>query len=305
MIVCNRLQQLFDTGHPDVENGITPSQCAVLGRNQYVLMSVEKKLKELNIPCYKRFSATHEYESSLVRSFHLALRVYANHRDRLHINELVKGWGVDLSHFDLPIDTQGVLGLLRQMSEQSGQPEHKAVVDAMDQIQRPTGGLNLSPCTDILRRFADTRDDQEERRAIHDDAQVLLYEWDQYLRNLGAGATQIMAGFMSNMALGTTRKTSQDGVALLSVHAAKGLEFDVVFIVGMVDGVFPDYRARKDTRATAEEKRSAFVAVTRSKRLLYLTYARTRRMPWGGDPWKSKPSPYLHLMGLSDQESSR
>ncbi len=296
-IVCRRLQQLFSTGHPDVENGITPSQCAVLGRNQYVLIAVEQKLKKLGIPCYKRLSTAHEYESSVVQAFHLALRLYANHQDRLHMNELARMWGVDLSCFNLPVDTQGVLVLLHRMSEQNGQPEHQAVVDALDLIQHQAGGLNLSPCIEGLSRFADTMGDPEERRAIRDDAQVLLHEWDQYLR-LGIDSTKTIAGFMSSMALGTTRKTSHDGVALLSVHASKGLEFDVVFIVGMVEGVFPDYRARNDPHAMAEEKRSAFVAVTRSKRLLYLTYAQTRKMPWG-EIWGSKPSPYLCLMGLA------
>jgi DNA helicase-2/ATP-dependent DNA helicase PcrA len=71
------------------------------------------------------------------------------------------------------------------------------------------------------------------------------------------------------------------------------LEFEVVFIVGMAEGVFPDYRSQSKSRELAEEKRNAFVAVTRSRRLLYFSYPRRRMMPWG-DIRVSKPSPFLN-----------
>ncbi len=57
------------------------------------------------------------------------------------------------------------------------------------------------------------------------------------------------------------------------------MEFDVVFIVGLVEGTLPDYRSKG--AALEEEKRNAFVAVTRSKRLLYLSYPKEKLMPWG------------------------
>jgi Superfamily I DNA and RNA helicases len=75
------------------------------------------------------------------------------------------------------------------------------------------------------------------------------------------------------------------------VHASKGLEFDVVFMAGMADGVFPDYRAT-GPKERAEETRNAFVAATRSRRLLYLTYPASRVMPWG-DKRQQRPSPFL------------
>ena len=99
---------------------------------------------------------------------------------------------------------------------------------------------------------------------------------------------------MSNKALGATQQAAREGVALLTVHSSKGLEFDVVFVAGMAEGVFPDYRALGKAKEMAEEARNAFVAVTRSKRLLYLSYPRLRRMPWG-DTKLQQPSRYLKL----------
>ena len=80
-------------------------------------------------------------------------------------------------------------------------------------------------------------------------------------------------------------------MALLTVHSAKGMEFDVVFVIGMCEGVFPDYRARRPAELE-EERRNAFVAVTRSRRLLYLSYPEVRMMPWG-DARHQTPSRFL------------
>ena len=102
-----------------------------------------------------------------------------------------------------------------------------------------------------------------------------------------------MIDFFAQIALGTTQSARDDGVSLLTVHAAKGKEFDVVFIMGLCEGVFPDYRARGPF--LDEELRNAFVAVTRSKRLLYLSYPRVRMMPWG-DTKAQTPSRYLRTI---------
>ena len=71
-----------------------------------------------------------------------------------------------------------------------------------------------------------------------------------------------------------------DGVRILTVHAAKGLEFRAVVMVGMNQGTFPDYRSAGE-EAVSEERRTAYVAVTRASRALLLTRPRARLMPWG------------------------
>lgn len=78
----------------------------------------------------------------------------------------------------------------------------------------------------------------------------------------------------------TTLTTSDDSnldnkVQLMSTHASKGLEFDVVFVAGFEEGIFPSKRAETDSEV-AEERRLAYVAVTRAKEELYLTNARSR-----------------------------
>jgi DNA helicase-2/ATP-dependent DNA helicase PcrA len=84
---------------------------------------------------------------------------------------------------------------------------------------------------------------------------------------------------------------SKDAVTLITLHAAKGLEFPVVFISGLEEGVFPHSRALDDEKELEEERRLAYVGITRAKRRLYLSHA-WRRATWGAGQ-ASVPSRFL------------
>jgi DNA helicase-2/ATP-dependent DNA helicase PcrA len=90
---------------------------------------------------------------------------------------------------------------------------------------------------------------------------------------------QTVSNFRYFLALNNT-KESKNEITLSTVHTIKGLEFEIVFLLGMNDGVFPDYRAKSEA-ALKEEKNNLYVAVTRAKRCLYITYPLIKKMPWG------------------------
>lgn len=69
-----------------------------------------------------------------------------------------------------------------------------------------------------------------------------------------------------------------ESVVLMTLHSAKGLEFPVVFMVGMEEGVFPSFKSFTDEYELEEERRLCYVGITRSKEKLYLTYARRRNL---------------------------
>ncbi len=90
--------------------------------------------------------------------------------------------------------------------------------------------------------------------------------------------------FLENVALvenadqpGRKKNISEkDAVTLMTLHSAKGLEFNTVFMVGMEEGLFPHSRSMLDTQALEEERRLMYVGITRAKEKLYLTYTRQR-----------------------------
>ena len=85
-------------------------------------------------------------------------------------------------------------------------------------------------------------------------------------------------------------------VTLMTVHSAKGLEFPVVFLVGLEDGIFPHSRSIGDQNELEEERRLAYVAITRAERLLYITHSMRRRVY--GEEIAAEPSQFLNEMPL-------
>jgi DNA helicase-2/ATP-dependent DNA helicase PcrA len=288
-LVADEIERLCKEGHPDIEGPITPASCAVLGRTRYTLLAVEKELASRAMAFYRRLTSLHENESKLAEEFQLALRTLANPRDQLHMAALLKRWNLKLGDEVISEPAQ-VVTLMADCAKVSGQAQCQAIADAVGVLSTHSSRLNIKPAVEVLRKYADSLP-LDERGAVYDDTEVMLREWDQYLRS-GSSQTRALRGFLSSLALGTSQQIRSDGTALLTVHSSKGLEFEVVFIVGMAEGVFPDYRAQNKPSAMAEEKRNAFVAVTRSRRLLYLSFPRKREMPWG-DVWQCKPSPFL------------
>ncbi len=99
--------------------------------------------------------------------------------------------------------------------------------------------------------------------------------------------------FLENVALveAGPRNQTKNAVTLMTLHAAKGLEFPIIFIVGMEEGLFPHSRSLMDTNQLEEERRLAYVGITRAKEILYLTYAASRL--YFGEKLSNPPSRFI------------
>lgn len=163
------------------------------------------------------------------------------------------------------------------------QPLVQAVVRAMTDQQQGT-----SPKTPVLERL---------ERAVaglpepDKEAEASLAA----LRMLAARHGDDLPQFLSELALGVDVDLwdpRADRITLLTLHASKGLEFPVVFLVGCEDGVLPlHWGGGPDEQALAEERRLFFVGMTRAQQRLILTHARKR--PWRGKVREMAPSPFL------------
>ncbi|NKC11561.1 MAG: DNA helicase II [Gammaproteobacteria bacterium] len=96
---------------------------------------------------------------------------------------------------------------------------------------------------------------------------------------------------------------NQDAVNLMTLHSAKGLEFPVVFLCGLEEGLFPHQRSSDDPAQLEEERRLCYVGMTRAKRSLYLTYAEARRLH--GAEYHGMPSRFLREMPPQHVEDVR
>ena len=293
ILAVNCIKKLISSGHKDIEGQITLERCAFLGRNRYVLTCVENELKDQGMRYYKQLSAQHESESDLLRDFEVGLRILANPSDKLHLNLLLKRWKI--SDDNIIINSMNDPEIIfTNIMKYIKDKDHSAVLSALILMNHNEHNLDFVKALDYLDEYSKIKIHSEEYALIIEDISIWRKHWDSFLRSQ-PGGQHSLSTFLGQVALGTTQQPRQDGVALLTVHSSKGLEFDVVVIVGMTEGTFPDYRAKGP--AFEEEKRNMFVAITRSRRVLLLSYPRTKVMPWGSVR-KQKPSRYLFDLKL-------
>ena len=126
----------------------------------------------------------------------------------------------------------------------------------------------------------EAKDTVEDRTRL-ENVRELLTSINSYIEDAEGEPT--LAGFLDTIALYTdldNHDPSEDCVVMMTMHAAKGLEFPVVFVVGVEEGIFPGIRAIGETEEMEEERRLCYVAMTRAKERLHLTCA-SQRMLFG------------------------
>ena len=166
-------------------------------------------------------------------------------------------------------------------------------------ILRIREGLDEKPVNEILEDIltetgyieylnADREKGQERKENIGQ----LLTNLLEYAEENGEDAT--LQGFLEEVALLTdidNYNADADAVVMMTLHSAKGLEFPYVFIAGMEDGLFPGRNSMYDAVELEEERRLAYVGITRAKKRLYLSCAEARRLYYEVD--YNPPSRFL------------
>lgn len=267
--VVNKILDLKKNGHKDIENLPEYDDFAVIARNRYILMTVEKKLKQLNIPYfYKKTINGIECESEYVKVFDLALRVWVNENDSVHLKQLCALVGSDnASSLKEALQDRKyleIINALKYMNDDDFQ-FGKGIKRIKEHVEKDTTAFS-----------------EDEKYLIIGDLEQWNCHWKKYCSMIPR-ENRTLLSFRNSISLGKTQDISKDtGVALLTAHMSKGLQYEVVFVVGLTEGTFPDYRAvSAGTREMEQEKNNMFVAATRAKRLCYFTYPKFKRMPWG------------------------
>ncbi len=269
--IIGKIEELIiQKTHEDIEGEITYEKIAILVRNKYVLGNLPEKLDELNIPYYFKTSpGAIEFESDTMNVFDLALKVKLNPKDKLHLDKLLQILAIN--------KYTGISDLIRSVEE----IPFREVLTLVNDLKED--GSNFTGLLDSFSEYVSTSNDfgdDNERSMTFNDINELKLHWYAYAKTVD---TKSIDQFKSAMALGQTHSnTNQKGITLSTVHTMKGLEYDIVFLMGADDGTFPDYRAtQKRGVELLQEKNNMYVAFTRSRRFLYVSYPEKRRMPWG------------------------
>lgn len=269
------------------------SDCAVLYRMNAQSNAVERIFVKTGIP-YKVYGGMRFYDRKEIKDVTSYLAFINNHSDILRfrriINEPKRGIG------------DSTLTLIEEISRDLKITPFEVLKNAGDYaplVKKATVLKNAYAMFEYLDEMADELPLDEFLDVLLDKTGYLAYlktldnadtkiENVQELRSSMARYMQeadepTLNGFLEEVALYSEADRDDsvdDKVTLMTVHSAKGLEYENVFVVGMDDGIFPSSRSFDSQEDMEEERRLAYVAITRAKNHLYLTNAR-RRMLFG------------------------
>jgi DNA helicase-2/ATP-dependent DNA helicase PcrA len=270
--------ELIDKGHPDIENiKAKPENIAILARNRFVFGPIEEKLRSEKIEYSLKVSSSGgiKSESNIIQIFELGLKLLVNSKNRVALEEINSLLGTDYSSFNE----------LRESFMTTMTNNYQILNSTWEKIDYPED-IRFDIALNLLSEVEISISDIDEKLMIHNDIEDWKFIWQKFISNTMKGHRRL-SDLMRSVSMGELKNEEQKGVVLSTVHMSKGLEFDAVFIIGLNDGVFPDYRAvrqedlNNDSSQIDEERHNMFVAITRSKRLCYLSYPIKKNTPWG------------------------
>lgn len=295
-----------------VRNGGSHGDCAVLYRSNAQSRALEEQLVLADMP-YRVYGGLRFFERAEIKDTLAYLRLIANRADdaayERAVNTPTRGIGSrtldmvrqnaraqasSLWHASTVLSGDNTLagrarnalrGFIELIDALAGELAAMTLAEQIDHVlarsglrahyaEASRGTLdartdNLDELVSLATRFV--RSDDEELQGMSDLVAFLAHA------SLEAGEGQAEAG--------------SDGVQLMTLHSAKGLEFDLVFVTGLEEGLFPSGRSLEESGRLEEERRLAYVGITRARQRLVLSYAQSRRIH-GSDAY-NPPSRFL------------
>lgn len=283
------------------------SSFAVLYRTNAQSYTFEKAFMNMHIP-YKIVGGVRFYDRKEVKDVLAILRLIVNGRDKVSLERVVEnvlsGIGeaslakilVAMDSMPESVDPMRSLDLPEVLTTAKA----KNALTRLVRFARETAvGTNPS---EIIKKVVDYFDFQK----LTDDGTPSSDERMKNLEVLAGNAEtyENLEDFLADASLMSSADESagKNSVTLMTLHAAKGLEFPVVFIVGMEEGLFPSARCMDDEAGLEEERRLAYVGMTRAMKRLFLTYALSR-YSFGSRNY-NMPSRFLTELGYNPYGSA-
>ncbi len=276
-----------------VKDGASYKDFAILYRMNAQSNSIERAFTHSGIP-YKVIGGMRFYDRKEIKDMTAYLAVLNNNRDMLRfkriINEPKRGIGdttlsmieqiagdLGVSPIDVMRDSEGYAPVAKKsalLTKTAAMFDHltefaetHTLSELLDELLDKTGYANA------MKALGD------EGAGRLENISELKTTMEQYTEANGEEAS--LSGFLEEISLYTDvdkLEEDSDVVYMMTMHSAKGLEFPTVFVVGMEEGIFPGMRSMNSLEHMEEERRLAYVAITRAKKKLYISHAKQRML---------------------------
>jgi DNA helicase-2/ATP-dependent DNA helicase PcrA len=271
-----------------IRQSVPLNQIVILYRANYLTLPFEKELNRYNIP-YKIFGGMRFYQRKEIKDALAYFKLLINDADDISFERIInvprRGIGdvtielikkeafemkLSMVQFIKHIDLSTTLIKGKTIDQLS------TMVEVIDEFRKKLSD-NLEIFSEVLKQyldklgyFASFKDDEEEERM--GNIQTLFSDMESFIKE---SPSALFDDYMENIALTSAQDDidADDYVSLMTVHTAKGLEFDYVYVIGLNEGVFPSIRTLEDDAfmGLEEERRLCYVAFTRARLKLSLT----------------------------------
>lgn len=284
--------------------------CAILYRSNAQSRVIEESLIQAGIP-YRIYGGLRFFERAEIKDTLSYLRLVSNPHDDTAFERVVnlptRGIGESTmtilrthgrtQKISLWQSAHEVIGLQQLTSR--AQSAVQLFLDLIVSMKSEATDLTLPELTEHVLHKSGLRDHYRQEKGEKaqtrlENVEELISATRQFVEEADGDMSPLDA-FLANAALEAGESQSSDSpdyVQLMTLHAAKGLEFPTVFLAGVEEGLFPHKMSLEEPGRLAEERRLCYVGITRAKKKLYLSYAESRRMH--GNENYHRPSRFLN-----------
>jgi DNA helicase-2/ATP-dependent DNA helicase PcrA len=300
--VVNQIRQL-ESRHPELHWG----KFAILYRTNAQSRALEDSLVRWQVP-YKVVGGLRFYDRKEIKDVLSYLRAIANPFDTVSLLRVINTprRGIGKATLDNLVKAAQELNqpLWEILTDETSVKtlagrSAKGVLNFASMIQKWRGELDRLPASEIVQGVLEDSsyvDDLKQQGT--DEASDRLSNvqelYNAVLQFEEENEDRSMIAFLANASLASDLDNLEEEatrVSLMTLHSSKGLEFPVVFVVGLEQGLFPNYRSLEDPASLEEERRLCYVGITRAQERLFLSYARERRLYGNREP--ASPSLFL------------
>ncbi len=279
-----------------LSNGGKRSDIALLYRSNFLSRRLEEELNSKSIP-YKIFGGFRFFERAEVKDVIAYLRLSVNTSDdsafERTVNNPPRGLGEKTIQIIRNYAKEQSLSMWETINQLdktaiTGSRAINALNDYINIINELTKNISILDLKSLiektitlstLTKYYESKKN-EEALSKQENLEELLSTAERFYQN-NIDSEDILSEFLDNAALEAGEfqsKTHEDPVQLMTIHSAKGLEFPIVFLTGMDEGIFPNENRNLNKGFLEEERRLCYVAITRAMQTLYITHTNMRYM---------------------------
>lgn len=288
-VIADKIKEL-------AERGTLLKEIAIFFRINAQSRTIEEELIKNNIP-YQIIGAFKFYERKEIKDILAYLKLSLNPEDKASLERIINLPPRGIGKIKKEIIIANFKNLIKNKKEREKlPPEGKNFLNLIDDFHQKSKEYNLTKLikyilekTNYLAYLEKLEKDGKSRQENVEEIFSIAYNFDKEKPPRG------LSLFLDSVSL--LQQEADDfpflkkGVSLMTLHAAKGLEFKKVFITGLEDGLLPYWKSKNKEEEYEEERRLFYVGLTRASQEVYLTYAEKRLL--FGEFSLSKPSPFL------------